>query len=206
MGGNDLPMVDASAARGADGRLYLALVNLDPHRPTHVTTALTGTATGRILTGPAMDSHNTFDARVRSSGSVCGEESGPQTELRSSRPLGGGRGGSLSKSAGASGEVRAIMLGVCAHRDISHNYHEWPFGGAGLGHDDRRCALRRTTWKATSCEPNKPQAIQRSVGCSQQQTRGTNHSVSRRVSYWMKCDTKERASSRKQPPTTRCHH
>ena len=51
-GGNDLPMVDATAARGADGRLYLALVNLDPHRAAHVTTALTGTATGRILTGP----------------------------------------------------------------------------------------------------------------------------------------------------------
>ena len=35
-GGNDLPMVDVSAARGADGRLYLALVNLDPHRAAHV--------------------------------------------------------------------------------------------------------------------------------------------------------------------------
>ena len=55
-------MVDASAARGADGRLYLALVNLDPHRPAHVTTGLSGRATGRILTGPAMDSHNSFDA------------------------------------------------------------------------------------------------------------------------------------------------
>jgi len=61
-GGQDLPMVEASAARGADGRLYLALVNLDPDRPAHVATALTGRATGRILTGPAMDSHNTFDA------------------------------------------------------------------------------------------------------------------------------------------------
>jgi len=62
MAGHDLPMVDASAARGTDGRLYLALVNLDPHRAAHVTTALTGTATGRILTGPAMDAHNTFEA------------------------------------------------------------------------------------------------------------------------------------------------
>ena len=61
-GGNDLPMVDVSAARGADGRLYLALVNLDPRRAAHVATGLPGRATGRILTGPAMDTHNTFDA------------------------------------------------------------------------------------------------------------------------------------------------
>ena len=63
--GNDLPMVDVSAARGADGRLYLALVNLDPHRAAHVATALTGSATGQILTGPAMDTHNSFDAPDR---------------------------------------------------------------------------------------------------------------------------------------------
>src|SRR4051812_39498157 len=62
MGANDLPMVDISAARGADGRLYLALVNLDPRRAAHVSTALTGRAAGRILTGPAMDSHNDFNA------------------------------------------------------------------------------------------------------------------------------------------------
>ena len=61
-GENDLPMVDATAARGIDGKLYLALVNLDPRRPARVTTALSGTARGRILTGPAMDTHNTFDA------------------------------------------------------------------------------------------------------------------------------------------------
>jgi alpha-N-arabinofuranosidase len=58
----DLPMVDASAARGTDGKLYLALVNLDPHRAAHVVTGLKGTATGQILTGPAMDTHNTFAA------------------------------------------------------------------------------------------------------------------------------------------------
>ncbi len=58
----DLPMVDVSAARGTDGKLYLSLVNLDPDRAARVTTGLTGTATGRILTGPAIDTHNTFDA------------------------------------------------------------------------------------------------------------------------------------------------
>jgi alpha-N-arabinofuranosidase len=61
-GASDLPMVDASAARGTDGKLYLALVNLDPHRAAHVATGLSGTATGQILTGPAMDTHNTFAA------------------------------------------------------------------------------------------------------------------------------------------------
>jgi alpha-N-arabinofuranosidase len=61
-GDDDLPMVDVSAARGTDGRLYLALVNLDPNRAAQVTTALGGTARGQILTGPAMDTHNTFDA------------------------------------------------------------------------------------------------------------------------------------------------
>ena len=58
----DLPMVDASAARGTDGKLYLALVNLDPDRAAHVVTGLSGTASGQILTGPKMDSHNTFAA------------------------------------------------------------------------------------------------------------------------------------------------
>jgi alpha-N-arabinofuranosidase len=60
--GTDQPMVDASVARGTDGKLYLALVNLDPHRPAHIVTSLSGSAHGRILTGPAMDTRNTFDA------------------------------------------------------------------------------------------------------------------------------------------------
>jgi alpha-N-arabinofuranosidase len=53
--------VDVSAARGTDGKLYLALVNVDPHRPARVATSLSGRATGRILTGPAIDTHNTFE-------------------------------------------------------------------------------------------------------------------------------------------------
>ncbi len=61
-GENSMPSVDASAARGKDGKLYLSLVNLDPNKPARVTTNLTGKASGRILTGPAMDTRNTFDA------------------------------------------------------------------------------------------------------------------------------------------------
>jgi alpha-N-arabinofuranosidase len=57
-----MAMVDASAARGKDGKLYLALVNVDPNRPAHVRTNLSGSATGSVLTGSAMDSHNSFEA------------------------------------------------------------------------------------------------------------------------------------------------
>jgi alpha-N-arabinofuranosidase len=60
--GFSLPAVDASAARSKDGKLILALVNLDPNRAALVSTNLTGHARGNILTGPAMDTHNTFDA------------------------------------------------------------------------------------------------------------------------------------------------
>jgi alpha-N-arabinofuranosidase len=51
-----------SAARGKDGKLYLALVNTDPSKPAHLVTNLPGAGKGQILTGPAMDSHNTFAA------------------------------------------------------------------------------------------------------------------------------------------------
>jgi alpha-N-arabinofuranosidase len=61
-GDNSIAQVDASAARGADGKLYLSLVNTDPAKPANVTTNLTGAASGRILTGPAMDTHNSFEA------------------------------------------------------------------------------------------------------------------------------------------------
>jgi alpha-N-arabinofuranosidase len=57
-----VPMVDVSAARGKDGKLYLSLTNTDPHNGAHVKTNLTGTGRGRILTGPAMDTHNSFTA------------------------------------------------------------------------------------------------------------------------------------------------
>jgi alpha-N-arabinofuranosidase len=55
-----LPMVDVSAARGKDGKLVLAIVNTDPSHAVQVVTNLTGTAHGRILSGFAMDAHNTF--------------------------------------------------------------------------------------------------------------------------------------------------
>jgi alpha-N-arabinofuranosidase len=59
---DDIPMVDVSAARGKDGKLYLALVNTDPRHAVQVITNLTGNSHGRILTGFGMDAHNTFEA------------------------------------------------------------------------------------------------------------------------------------------------
>ena len=47
-----IPMVDVSVARGKDGKLWLALVNTDPHKAAHVVTNLAGTGKGQILTGP----------------------------------------------------------------------------------------------------------------------------------------------------------
>jgi alpha-L-arabinofuranosidase len=60
--GHNLPMVDVSVAKRLDGKLYLALVNLNPHERAKVTTNLSGNAYGTILTGASMDAHNTFDA------------------------------------------------------------------------------------------------------------------------------------------------
>ncbi len=60
-----VPSVSASAARGEDGKLYLALTNLDPNRAASVTTRVDGAditrAKGRVLTATAMDAHNTFN-------------------------------------------------------------------------------------------------------------------------------------------------
>ena len=59
-----VPAVSASAARGEDGKLYLALANLNPNRAARVSTSVDGdevtTAKGRVLTADAMDAHNTF--------------------------------------------------------------------------------------------------------------------------------------------------
>ena len=57
-----MPTIDASAARGKDGKLYLALVNVSPDTAVRVRTNLTGVAQGRLLTAPQIDSHNSFDA------------------------------------------------------------------------------------------------------------------------------------------------
>ncbi|TWI67709.1 alpha-N-arabinofuranosidase [Pseudoduganella lurida] len=59
--------VSVSAARGTDGKLYVALVNTDPNKATEVTVDVSGAAvparfTGQLLTADATDAHNTFAA------------------------------------------------------------------------------------------------------------------------------------------------
>jgi alpha-N-arabinofuranosidase len=60
--GKTMPAVDISAAKGKDGKIYLALVNSDPHKAAHVVTNLSGIGKGRILAGDRIDAHNTFAA------------------------------------------------------------------------------------------------------------------------------------------------
>ena len=60
-----MPAVSASAVRGKDGVVHVALANLDPNRGNTVTATLTGVrpsgVTGRVLTAPTMTALNTFD-------------------------------------------------------------------------------------------------------------------------------------------------
>lgn len=60
-----LPQVDGIAARGKDGRVWLALTNLDPNREAMVGAQVQGIAAkaamGQVLTAPKVDSVNTFD-------------------------------------------------------------------------------------------------------------------------------------------------
>ena len=60
-----LPKVDAIAARDSSGRVWLALVNIDPNQPASVAATIDGanlhTANGQILTAAAVDAHNSSD-------------------------------------------------------------------------------------------------------------------------------------------------
>ncbi|KQY26185.1 alpha-N-arabinofuranosidase [Caulobacter sp. Root487D2Y] len=61
-----LPRVDAIAARDTQGRLWLAVTNLDPARPASILADLTGAkatnARGQVLTAARVDAVNTFEA------------------------------------------------------------------------------------------------------------------------------------------------
>ena len=56
-----LPRVDAVAARGKDGKVWLSLTNLDPNNPADVT-ASGKAAVGEVLTAERVDSINTYEA------------------------------------------------------------------------------------------------------------------------------------------------
>lgn len=61
-----LPRVDAVAARDTQGKLWLAVTNLDPARPASVLADVAGaratSARGQVLTAPRVDALNTFTA------------------------------------------------------------------------------------------------------------------------------------------------
>ena len=88
LGTDSLPKVDAIAARGKDGKVWLSLINLDANNPADITASLPGiaasSAQGEVLTANRVDSINTFEA--------------PRTV--SPRPF----------SAGASGDSLALHL------------------------------------------------------------------------------------------------
>ena len=64
--GVSIPEISASAARGADGKLYLALVNTNPGQAAEVAVNIPGqaikAAKGQVLTAAVMDAHNTFQS------------------------------------------------------------------------------------------------------------------------------------------------
>jgi alpha-N-arabinofuranosidase len=66
VGSASVPEVSASAARGKDGKVYLALVNTNPNKAVDVAINVAGAkaaaAHGKVLTAGAMDAHNTFAA------------------------------------------------------------------------------------------------------------------------------------------------
>lgn len=65
-GDNSVPAVTASVARGTDGKLYLALVNLDPDNGASIDLDIDGVkvskAVGLLLTANDMDARNTFES------------------------------------------------------------------------------------------------------------------------------------------------
>jgi alpha-N-arabinofuranosidase len=65
-GDRKIPALSATASRDDAGRVHLSLVNTDPNQAATVSCDLhgiiPGAITGRILTAPAMNTHNTFAA------------------------------------------------------------------------------------------------------------------------------------------------
>ena len=64
-GALSIPELSASAARAQDGKLYVALVNKDPHKSLTLAVQVPGMSmtglNGKILSAQAMDGRNTFD-------------------------------------------------------------------------------------------------------------------------------------------------
>ena len=63
--GSSIPGLHASASRDAKGVIHISICNLDPSQSAELTCEIKGArperVTGKVLTGPAINSHNTFD-------------------------------------------------------------------------------------------------------------------------------------------------
>lgn len=63
-GNTTIPAVSISAARAKNGKVYIALVNSNPHSTATIDLSLAGqkaaSVKGQVLTAQAMDAHNTF--------------------------------------------------------------------------------------------------------------------------------------------------
>ncbi|HEX7070234.1 MAG TPA: alpha-L-arabinofuranosidase C-terminal domain-containing protein [Rhodothermales bacterium] len=64
-GDRTIPAISGSASKDGEGRVHITLTNMDPHAGRTVRASLDGetfsSVSGRVLTAPAMNSHNTFD-------------------------------------------------------------------------------------------------------------------------------------------------
>ena len=64
-GSEKIPAVSASASRDAAGKIHVTLCNLNPNAPAELACELPGVKagklSGRVLTAPALNAHNTFD-------------------------------------------------------------------------------------------------------------------------------------------------
>jgi Alpha-L-arabinofuranosidase len=64
-GNHEIPQVNASASRSKDGKVHVTLCNLSATEPAEIACELAGLKvqkiSGRVLTAPAINSHNTFD-------------------------------------------------------------------------------------------------------------------------------------------------
>jgi alpha-N-arabinofuranosidase len=63
--GKELPSLSVSASRDKNGLIHISLVNIDPVNDIDLLADMRGgdysAVSGRILTAPALNSHNTFE-------------------------------------------------------------------------------------------------------------------------------------------------
>ena len=66
LGDQQMPQLNVSASRGADGSIFVTVCNLDSHNAADVSVALAGITAitqvaGRVISATAMNAHNTFE-------------------------------------------------------------------------------------------------------------------------------------------------